>query len=227
MDRRFIGRAIFLRHGQTDYTDIFPDLTDEGKKTIANSAATLKNIVGYQNLILVSSPSVRARGSMSIIARKLEYRDEIKIDNRISAVAQHNKEIAMAIFNEHKSQGGILSADSAYSSDSRYEDERIFELRSRVKKRFYDYLSSLSRSLLIYSDTPCIINVSHYELLYHFVESIFKLDYKKDKTLGHGEIINVSFYDVGINDIVEMETVFRDKTVSGVFFNYKEGEIHT
>ena len=73
MARRFLGRAIFLRHGQTDYTDVFPDLTEEGAETITKAAESIKSIIDGQQITIISSPMVRAMGSACIVAKILRY----------------------------------------------------------------------------------------------------------------------------------------------------------
>lgn len=226
MNRRFIGRAIFLRHGQTDYTEIFPDLTEEGKQTIVSSANKMKYIVkAHRNTIIVSSLRSRALGSSFIIAEVLGYKGEIKKEPNISSAAIRDKERSKAILDEFMSQGGITAVDLAYTRDPRYEDGEILEPRSEVRKRFYNYLAGLVRQLITCQLIPCIILVSHYEVLYHFVGFLFKLDYTRDQTLAHGEIIEVSFYDIGNNDIVEMDVKFRGKMLTGVVFNHREEAI--
>ncbi len=226
MNRRFIGRAIFLRHGQTDYTEIFPDLTEEGKQTIVSSANIMKHTVNiHRNMIIVSSPSSRALGSSFIIAEVLGYKDEIRKEPSISPTVFRDKERAKAIVDEYMFQGGRPAVDLACTYDPRCEDGEIFEPRSEVRKRFYKYLTGLVRQLIACQLIPCIIHVSHYEVLYHFVEFLFKLDYTRDQTLAYGEIIDVSFYDIGDNDIVEMDVKFRGKMLTGVVFNHKEEAI--
>lgn len=226
MDRRFIGRAIFLRHGQTDYTETFPDLTEEGKQTIVSSANKMKYIVKtHRNIMIVSSSRSRALGSSFIIAEVLGYKGEIKKEPNISLAAIRDKERFKAIIAEFEPQGGVAAVDLAYTHDPRYEDGEILEPRSEVRKRFYKYLAGLVRQLITCPLILCIIHVSHYEVLYHFVEFLFKLDYTRDQTLAHGEIIDVSFYDIGNNDMVEMDVKFRGKMLTGVVFNHKEEAI--
>ncbi len=70
-----------------------------------------------------------------------------------------------------------------------------------------------------------LLHVSHYETIYHIVESLFNLDYQKDEPLGHGEIIVISIYDIGIENIVELEITFRKKTIHKKFLDYKAKEI--
>lgn len=227
MSRRLLGRAIFLRHGQTDYTDVFPDLTEEGIKTITDSAQSIKPIIEeHQNVVIIASPMARALGSAAVIARAIEYKGKIKKEPNIQAAVVKDRMQAKALFFEHVAKGGMRALSVAYGKDPRYEDAKVIEPRSEVAKRFFQYFAYFVRSLLINTGTPpCFIHVSHYETLYHFVEHLFGLDYKKDEPLGNGEVIAVAIYDIGIGNVVEIEVTFRGKTIRKKFFDYKEKEI--
>lgn len=62
---------IVIRHGETKYTNKFPDLTPEGIEQIENSAIYLKNLLAkYSCFAIVASPAVRAQGSAEIFIKK-------------------------------------------------------------------------------------------------------------------------------------------------------------
>ena len=227
MEKRFLGLVIFLRHGQTNYTDVFPDLTEEGIKTITNSAELLRPFVeNHQNVMIIASPMARAQGSAAVIARVLGHKGKTRIEPNIQAAIVKDRMRAKAIFYEHLKNGGMRALSVAYGTDPRYEDGEVIEPRSEVRKRFLGYLSKLVRRLFVSPNLPlCLIHVSHYETIYHVVESLFKLDYRKDEPLGHGEIIVVFIYDIGIECVVELDVTFRGKTLNRIFFDYKEKEV--
>ena len=227
MAKRFLGLAMFLRHGQTEYTEVFPDLTETGKNTIAKSANLIMPVVArFSKVKIVTSPKARAQGSAAVIARVIGFdRKEIKEEPKIQSAEIVDRMMGKAIFFEHTSNGGGRALSVAYGIDPRYEDSRIFEPRSKVKERFLEYFAHMIRAdLLIAPTPPCLIHTSHYETLYHFVEDIFELDYETDEPLGHGEIIAVAVYDVGIENVVELEAAFRKK-IKKANFDYKEKEL--
>jgi len=227
MARRFLGLVIFLRHGQTDYTDVFPDLTEEGIKTIEASAELIRPFVeNHQNVMIIASPMARAQGSAAVIAKVLGHKEKTRIEPNIQAAMVKDRMRAKAIFYEHVNNGGMRALSVAYGTDPRYEDGEVIEPRSEVRKRFLGYFSKLVRRLFISPNLPlCLIHVSHYETIYHVVESLFKLNYQRDEPLGHGEIIVVSIYDIGIECVVELEVTFRGKTLHRIFFDYQDKEI--
>lgn len=227
MARRFLGLVIFLRHGQTEYTDVFPDLTEEGIKTIAKSAELLKPFLEhYQNVVIIASPMARAHGSAAVIAKVLGYKDKIRLEPNIQGAVVKDRQKAKALFYEHVSNGGTRALSIAYGKDPRYEDGKVIEPRSEVRKRFLGYFSRLVRRMFISQNLPaCLIHISHYETIYHLVESLFNLDYRKDEPLGHGEIIVISIYDISASNIVELEVTFREKTINKKFLDYRDKEI--
>lgn len=230
MKRTMIGIAGFIRHGQSNYTNIPPDLTEVGKRTIFNSAMEFKairsNLPGAIALRVASSPSVRAIGSAEIISNVLGVTEEVRQMPLLGPAFLKNMGEAKALFNEHVSKGGMKELCIAYGKDPIYEDGEIIEPRSEVQKRFYKYLGILVRDMLsCSSENRFVIHVSHYEVLYHLLETVFRLDYEEELPLEHGEIILISFYDIGHSEAVEMDIVFRGKTAKGVVFNHKKDKI--
>jgi len=227
MKRKMIGRAVFLRHGESDYTDIFPDLTKAGKKTILRSADAIKTIAGSPlQVSIASSPAVRAMGSAFIISGVLGFAEEAKQIPLLGPVGLRDEIKAKSLFFEFVANGGMKGLCASYGTDPRCEDGLIVEPRSEVQKRFYKYLGMFARSLLASdSKNSFVVHVSHYEVLYHLVETVFWLDYEDDPPLGHGEIILISFYDTGHEEWVEMDIIFRRKTAKQVIFNHKEEKI--
>jgi len=199
-------------------------------ETIENSANTIKMLLqANSNLLVITSPTTRACGSADIIATTLQYRGKIKIEPEIQGAVVKNEKEGMALFKEYVSIGGIIALDRAYGVDSRYEKSpNIIEPRSEIRKRFFRYFSKIVKHLLVRELPPLhLICVSHYETLYHLVEQLFNLDYRKDKTLGHGEIIEVVIYDIGFSEekIVEIEITFRKQTKYKKFFDFEEQKI--
>jgi broad specificity phosphatase PhoE len=66
------AEVISIRHGESKYTEQFPDLTDEGIRQIRQTARRLEQrIKSYDTVRWYSSPAVRARGSASVFAQEL------------------------------------------------------------------------------------------------------------------------------------------------------------
>ncbi len=226
MEKRCIGGAIFLRHGQSEYTEVFPDLTEQGQQTIRDSSKRIKDVVDqYDYCEIVSSSSARALGSAVIIADALDCNGGITIEPAIAAAVIRDVERAKAFFDKY-GQGGTEELSLAYNCQPCFEDGSIIEPRSKVRKRFYKYLAVLVRRLSNCLPNFCVVHTSHYEVLYHFAEVVFKLNYTADRPLAHGEPIMLSFYGSGSDEITEIEAIFRKKTARALF-NCREETIVT
>lgn len=221
-----LGKLVFLRHGQTAYTDIFPDLTGDGIVTAKEAAKRIKPVIDGLHPVMISSPRPRARGTGHFIKIALGHRGEILIDDRIRAADVYDKKAGWAIYQEHV-KGGSDHLSIMYSRDPRYDDSAICEPRWSVKKRFYEYLEF---ALKIYLKNRkigrgcCLIHTTHYEFLYHFVETLFALDYTKDRPLLHGEIIVLTVFATDKRDIFAIQVEFRDMTKL-IYFDCQTKEI--
>lgn len=174
----------FLRHGKTEYTNIFPDLTEEGKREAEQSADHILEIMeGSEDLKIISSPLPRALGTASIIANKLGYHSDIKEENAIRCMDFYDEEKAFAIWQSFPSARGV---DKAYDTDKRFETGEYVEKRSDIKRRIFGYLRSVLEELILDNLSDFTIHVSHYEVLCNLV-SIFELK----EPLIHGEVIRI------------------------------------
>jgi len=219
VDRIFLGQAIFLRHGESDYTDVFPDLTDEGRKTIQRSAVEIEKIRSDftdNGTSIVSSPAARAQGSAAIIAKRFGIKRVGRIP-LLKPTQIRDEEKGKAIYLKYVSDGGMRSLCVAYGKDSRFEDGVIFEPRSEVSARLCKYLAMLAECMFVVQLPHLVVAVSHYEVLCHFVEELFKLDYARSDPLRHGELIRVFFNRAENNNAVNLDVIFRETRVKALF----------
>jgi broad specificity phosphatase PhoE len=67
-----LAQLIIVRHGQTGYTNVFPDLTPEGIEQVKQTAFSLKNhLQNFDQIYSVSSPAVRALGTNHYLLESL------------------------------------------------------------------------------------------------------------------------------------------------------------
>lgn len=220
-----LGRITLLRHGQTEYTDEYPDLTAEGTATIEKSAAQIaKGLRHDEEPTIVSSDKARARGTADIIKEKLGYPKDVKIQPSMSAMELRDQERAKAIFEEllaenksaHSEEAPVRGVDRAYLHDQRFEDATIYEPRSEVEKRFFRNLEYTIRAFNVVRkheelQKPHIIGVSHFELLGQLSEQVFNLTERGEEPLKHGELIEIEVLapEERGEDIVELQIFFR------------------
>lgn len=221
-----IGRISVLRHGQTQYTDIYPDLTDLGKATIEKTAEQIAaGLSPEEQAVLLTSPTVRAQGTTGIIKEKIGHEGEIKIQSSLSMNRIKDQAKAQLVWDELKLEGNKVEQESgafhgidyAYTHDPRFENAEIFEPRSQIEKRFFNNLEYAIRAFEVVAKHPDIpkphlIAVSHFELLNHFVQKVFKLKHPQDPTVKNGELIEINLMESTEdkqNKITNLEVSFR------------------
>ena len=213
---RFIGRITVLRHGQTRYTNQFPDLTELGTETIERSAEQIAfGLDPEEEISMYSSDQARTQGTASIIKERIGYPGEVRIQRSIGMNRLKDPVAAQEIFDQiiaeegasEFEKGAVPAVDYAYTHDPRFEDSEIFEPRSDIEKRFFRNLEYTIRGFEIVADKtdeekeslhlkrPHLIATTHFELLHSFVQRVFNLDYPKDSTLKHGELVEIYVYD--------------------------------
>ncbi|MBI2637905.1 MAG: histidine phosphatase family protein, partial [Candidatus Sungbacteria bacterium] len=138
---RIIGKVTIMRHGQTEYTEEYPDLTELGKEQIAESARKIKGGIGPEDdVLVVSSPAVRAQGSADIVRGELGI-EEKRILKSLRPIKANDPVEFKRTFDEFWGPGGfkieeIAKWDRFYAADPRFENRpEVQEPRSNPEKR--------------------------------------------------------------------------------------------
>jgi broad specificity phosphatase PhoE len=96
-------QIIFLRHGRTSYSGIYPDITEEGREQLIQAAKKFRPFFSHQSFtkkIFITSPAVRAKGSGDILAKELQFEEEIFEEELLSDMHVFNWSKAKKIFND-------------------------------------------------------------------------------------------------------------------------------
>jgi broad specificity phosphatase PhoE len=175
---------LFLRHGKTNYSGQFPDLTEEGKQEIGKAAEYIAEIVGQKTYVeIVSSPLPRALGTADIIAKRLGQHHVVEEKLAIRCMDFYDSEKANALWKDFHSARGV---DCAYANDPRFEEGTIIEKRSAIQHRFWVYLGTLFERFAADKLADVTVNVTHYEVLWQLAATFgFK------EPLIHGEVIKL------------------------------------
>lgn len=219
---KLIGRITLLRHGQTEYTNVYPDLTEEGQETVRKAAEQIaKNLSEDEKVFLMASDKARAQGTAGIIKEVLEHDDEIRTIPGITSMAMRNPERAMEEINEFLSNGGVKAVDYAYTHDPRFDNAEVWEPRDEIQKRF---LRNIEHSIRVFKRVakhdnlprPHLIAVTHFEVLSPFLSQIFDLNHPEDPTLKNAEPVEIYVKDPSSenenSDVVLLEISFRGIT---------------
>jgi broad specificity phosphatase PhoE len=194
---------LFLRHGKTNYTGQFPDLTDEGKREISTAADYIAEIIGQQettDVQIVSSPLPRALGTADIIAKRLGHSHEVEQELAIRCMDFYDNEKANAIW---KTFPVARDVDCAYAQDPRFEEGSVIEKRSAIQHRFFNYLGTLFERFTADRLPDVSVHVSHYEVLWYLAES-----FGLKEPLIHGEVIKLEL--TRSSDSIHVRATFRE-----------------
>lgn len=233
MDAKQIGRLIFLQHGETDYTDSEFDLTPEGVKSIQAAAMYLLSILKGYIVRLFYSPKPRAKASAFVLNDELgPLIVESGINRHIGSIRLQDPEKAMALFKEFSSNpDGLKPVKFAYLTDERFNDPKICETWAQTKGRFYWYLGYLIRELFWKNNNKetdgkpqCIISITHYELLCHFLIDLFGIGKSLGDALKYGEIIDVQVFATGKKNTARLEVHFRSQKCDLLYEVFEEAQ---
>ena len=163
-------RIAFIRHAESTYSSVYPDITEAGIQRLLQTAEELCHFLPVPHSI-IASPAARTQGSAHVLAQAMGYQSEIITEPLLSDMAYANWPAAKMIFEESKLENG--GVENIYDIDNRFEDAAIFEPRSFVRNRFYQYLKKLINNLKQTTDSQDILVISHFEILNHFVQKFF------------------------------------------------------
>lgn len=174
MSNQKICYVVFVRHGHTEYTDIFPDITDEGKRSLIQTAAQIATFASDRRIKFYSSPKPRAQGSASCLAKSLgSKRADAILVQSITACEQRQPERVMELVAKYLSSTNHLAVEEAYWTEPAFDDPKIIEPRAEIKKRFYVFLDRLVCIGLCRVNSPsCYICVSHAEVIGHIMQDV-------------------------------------------------------
>lgn len=204
-------RILCLRHGETNYTDVFPDLTPIGESRVREVATDLaeswvkKHKIQPSQLAILSSPKTRAHGTAAIIAQTLgHHADMIIIRKELDAMKWLDPARALSACKGLHGKGYIN-----YETEQVFADPAIFESQDQIRGRWYAFLSEYISAALAQNAAQYTIMVSHYELFCNITKDIFGIVASESSALKNVEPIHLTALAVGSKDEVILYGAFR------------------
>ncbi len=160
-------KLIFLRHGQSFYKDVFPDLTDEGREGARQAAKRISAVVFGQRVKIISSPSPRALGTAAILGANI-YQDGVSInfynhkDELIRPMDKYDPPTLDKYWNSFPT---LAMTDMDYMTNPMFETGEIAEKQSSIKIRLKAFLDKAIKFLMEDENIDVLIAVSHTEVL--------------------------------------------------------------
>ncbi|MGD1003127.1 MAG: phosphoglycerate mutase family protein [Minisyncoccia bacterium] len=220
----------FLRHGETNYTDVGRDLTAKGESQITEAAQRIVETIDPEKdvVVLWSSPARRAQGSEEILKELLAEKGvEIRKESEISSLRnfdQKNKEFVSKMWPELKAQG--KSPEEAFARDPIFQEESDkFESQPEVRERagrVFNWIRYIAEHAQLQGKRLRIIGVSHSEILNPVMEDIFGRKIEEGNGVKNGEDLRISFDYDQVSHETDISAEFRGEQRSGITFDKKK-----
>lgn len=165
-----MSTIIFLRHGETDYTDVFPDLTQKGIGNAERAGNMILKIMrenDVKSTRIISSPYARTMGTATCIAKRINFSGKIKEEPQIRASDFYDREVAISYWN---SKGDSVVSAKNYLIDPWFNTGIYVEKRDDVASRFANFTKDLLWEVTSGESFDLTIVVSHFECLWKLVE---------------------------------------------------------
>lgn len=203
-------RLFCLRHGESTYTNTFPDLTPIGAEQVKKTAEEKlllwleKHQVEKNTLTLTSSKAPRALGTSHIIKQISGIKKRIRPIPALAPMKWRNHEKCLEALKGLHGRGYI-----DYETEPIFSDASLFETVLEMRERWYKHFTDLIILAQGKNIPPHRIIVSHYEVLCPIVSDLFGITASADTALNNAEAIELDVYKDSYGVIV----------VSGFFRN--------
>jgi broad specificity phosphatase PhoE len=196
-------QVMFVRHGRTQYSGVFPDLTELG---LAQSQSVARDVIlpwlntrglSSHEIVVATSPAARAHGTAWEIAKEIGYRPKrLDFSPHLGPIVWRDPHRALTACRGLAGRGYVN-----YETEPVFADASIFETPREVRARFYSYLASVFEASVGYETardhvppgrTPTIC-VSHYETLSNLILDVFGITASESTALGYAEPIILRF----------------------------------
>lgn len=189
-------RLFCIRHGESAYTNTFPDLTPVGVEQVKKAAGEKlllwleKNNVEKSTLTLASSKAPRALGTSHIIKQTSGIKKRIRPIAALAPMKWRNPEKCRHALKGLHGRGYI-----DYETEPIFANPALFETVIEMRERWYRHFTELIVLARGKNIPPNRIIVSHYEVLCPIVSDLFGIIASKETALENAETIELDVYE--------------------------------
>ncbi|HEC32998.1 MAG TPA: hypothetical protein ENI63_01930 [Candidatus Kaiserbacteria bacterium] len=208
LPHKTLGKVTVFRHGETAYTNISPDLTKDGIRTIEDASKKLRDeldaseTLDSEDIWVASSPAVRTKDTADIIKKHLGIDKTHVTDNLLGFQVEGNYDAVTEdikdITKDAKTQEEHISmVDTAFSvGDERFKNKDVWGKNVDVHLKAPRGIEYLIRLFNKYEKKgtgkiPHLILVSHYELIEKLVRDVYSINPKEERVFKPGERIDL------------------------------------
>lgn len=183
-----------MRHSKTKYTQVFPDLTEEGADLVRTFGTPKvrewmdRHGIDPDAVSIVSSPAPRAHGTADLIREGIGHRGEIELSERIEPLRWKDPARCASIIKE---MVGYINLET----EPRFADHTLFEPLSEVHGRWASFLlDALERRASTGEMGHNMVVIAHYETFCGLISEMFQYPPEQKTELKHIEPISLEFY---------------------------------
>lgn len=222
-EKNLVCSSLFFRHGDTKYTEVYPDLLPEGERKIRKSTAqVVRGFVGANRhrTYLKSSPKPRAHASTFIIAEELSLEDEVIVfEPLLSSMVYRDADEAQKIFSYLLAQGAYIEREVLINP--LFKNKYIFEQFDELHERTFKYLTQLLNECRDEEEKfgGTFIHGTHFEIITPLVKMFFQRHISElaESPVLFGESVMLNFFTSESESSVRVEAEFRKQKSSTLF----------
>lgn len=217
-------KVTLMRHQKPYYKDIGHDLTPEGVEGAIRFGQELKDtgqIAEGDEIFLVHSPVVRAKGTLDFVAQGAELQDMPKrsIDQLRKSDGTHSEPFMNRVRELEFDQEEI--AKDHYKHPMHQDHPEIIEPHLHKKERLYrtlEYLIRWFEKNPVEDKTPHIIAVSHFEIITHLIDDVFGIEsFGKYNVPEFGEQVYIEAFGTENRDEILLRAKYLSQTKEVIF----------
>ena len=200
---------ILVRHGETHYTDTYPDLTNNGEYQAQLAGRAIQGMInGYTApVIFHTSPAARARGTMNLLQAEIGSTEPVSILQDLRPLDALDTNTAHQYWYDNPKIN--------YFGDPIFSASTPFEPRHQVGKRWVEYWNTQCCRASCTENPLIVVAVTHYEIMAPIVRAFFA-DEEDREELNYAEIVRAQIAPINQNQL-HVKILFREKTAEGYY----------
>ena len=209
-------KITLMRHEEPFYSGRGTDLTEKGEAGALETGRTIAETIDAEDeLYLLSSPSVRTRGTLKLVAEGAELNDAPQRSIKTLRMGDIRD---MDRFKERIAELGDGQGKEGIARDQyinpMYEDDPDFiEPNSKKRERLYRSFEYLLRWLDSHkeADSAHVIAVSHFEIITHLINDVFGIEnVGKYNAPSFGEKVEIEGYKTESDDRILLKVSYNE-----------------
>jgi broad specificity phosphatase PhoE len=178
-DNKKPSEIVAVRHGDSPYSDTFPDLTEEGKRQVTESALAFKDHLSeFDVVVALCSPATRAQGTAALFLETADL-SNIRVRN-VSALANFDikdKDEFLDYMGRNSTSiyGELWLTDPLLAGPNELVESRA-DVEKRARRFLYHYANAIARIGKESNKRICALAFTHFEIGNEFLRGVFGTD---------------------------------------------------